>query len=231
MRTCGPWLTIGVFALLLALPATDALAQPAAASFDTTQPSGGPLVIERVKSGFVIAPDYKATEVDGRFGNLVGGYGGVLLVEVLLLGGGGYWLANNHDDLEMAYGGLVVGWLIREDRAVGFGARALVGAGEATLGSEYTLRVPAGLDRPGGSIRFGSRSVSMPGGTTTIVRQVIFSEAFFVFEPQADVSVRLTEWLRCSAGVGYRVIGSAQGVEDRLRGVTGTVSIRFGGGS
>src|SRR5881409_2907314 len=37
----------------------------------TTQ---GPMIIERVKSGFLVAPDFKVTEVDRRTAELAGGY-------------------------------------------------------------------------------------------------------------------------------------------------------------
>jgi len=42
------------------------------------------------------------------------------------------------------------------------------------------------------------------------------------------VTVRLLDRLGLDVGVGYRLIGAAGGVEDRLRGVTGSVAIRFG---
>ena len=44
---------------------------------DTEQPAG-PMTIERVRSGVLIAPDFKVTRFDGRTSELVGGYGGWL---------------------------------------------------------------------------------------------------------------------------------------------------------
>jgi hypothetical protein len=69
------------------------------------------------------------------------------------------------------------------------------------------------------------------GGPTVIVRTVRFGEEFFVFEPQVDVSVRLAPWLRLVGGVGYRVVAADHDFDDRLRGITGSLAIQFGGGS
>ena len=66
------------------------------------QPSPAPagsLQIEKIESGFVIAPDAKFTEIDGRFATLAGAYGGWLTDRTLLVGAGAYWLANRYDDL------------------------------------------------------------------------------------------------------------------------------------
>ena len=35
-------------------------------------PSSGPLVLERIESHFVVAPEYKFTDIDGRTGQLAG---------------------------------------------------------------------------------------------------------------------------------------------------------------
>jgi hypothetical protein len=36
-------------------------------------------------------------------------------------------------------------------------------------------------------------------------------------------------WLRLDAGVGYRAIGGADLLHEQLRGVSGTIAVRFGG--
>ena len=40
----------------------------------------------------------------------------------------------------------------------------------------------------------------------------------------------MTGWCRINVGVGYRLIGGASMIDDRLRGVSGTVAVQFGGG-
>ena len=207
--------------LVIAVAVTTASAQPAA-----QQP--GPLAVEPIRSGPVFAPEVKITDVDDITGTLVGGYGGWVTDETFLLGGGGYWLANGSGDLEMVYGGLVIGWWMPAGRAVRFGVRGLVGGGEATLSDRFTFTVPGFDGRPPrpGSMPFGSR----PGAGTTVEKTVLFDEVFFVFEPQADLIVRLADWMRLNAGVGYRIVAGADSFDDRLRGVTGSIALQFGGG-
>ena len=104
---------------------------PMAAAAQTTQ---GPLVLERIHNPFVVAPDYKITDLDGDTGQLAGAYAGKLLADTLFVGGGFYWLVNGDRGEEMRYGGLMLGWSMPAGRAVRFGARGLVGVGTATLG-------------------------------------------------------------------------------------------------
>jgi hypothetical protein len=53
---------------------------------------------------------------------------------------------------------------------------------------------------------------------------------FLVAEPQANVLLTLTGWMRLDAGVSYRLISGASLLDDRLGGVSGTIAVRFGGG-
>ena len=124
------------------------------------------------------------------------------------------------------YLGLVVGWYAPVGDQVRFGARGLVGGGYATLTDSFPVSGP-NRPRP-----FGDWT-GMNGGHTgdTVVPQFRWDQGFLVFEPQVDVLVRVTDWMRFNAGVGYRVIGAANGFENRLRGVTGSVAFVFGGGS
>ena len=188
-------------------------------------PTQGPLIVERVQSRFVIAPDFKVTEVDDEVAGLAGAYGGWVNDKTLLVGAGGYWLANRDDDFKMAYGGLVVGWQAGADRRIGFGVRGLVGAGEATLGNEVTI-----LARGPEVTRFGREGRN---STTLVIppvnRRFVFEEGFFIAEPQVDMHLKVSNGIRLNWGVGYRMIGAARGVEDRLRGVTGSLAIQFGG--
>jgi hypothetical protein len=179
------------------------------------QAQPGPLVLERVESGFVVAPDFKITEVNDTFSKLMGVYGGWMKDHTLLVGAGGYWLTNRSDDLKMAYGGLVLGWQKRADRRVGFGAKGLVGLGEATLSTVISdlVRVPR-------DVRFG-RGVS----PDTRVR---FGRQFFIVEPEATLLVKLTNQIRFNGGVGYRLIAGAGGFEEQLRGLTGSVALQIG---
>src|SRR5262249_46045129 len=104
----------------------------------TPQTSQGPMTIERIHSGFLFAPDVKITEVDHTTSGLVGGYAGWVAEEAIFVGGGGYWLANGSSGREMAYGGFIVQFFGRSSQRVGFGAKALLGGGEATLTDTIT---------------------------------------------------------------------------------------------
>src|SRR5262245_24563166 len=93
----------------------------------------GPMAVQRLHSGFVVAPDVKLSEVDDRTAALAGGYAGWLSDETVFIGGGAYVLANHASDRKMAYVGLVMQFLTRTDRRVGFGVTGLIGGGRATL--------------------------------------------------------------------------------------------------
>ena len=222
------------------LVATAAYAQnpPAAA------PANGPLVLERIHDGWMLAPDFKVTNVDHRTGELAGAYGGRLFDNTILIGGAAYWLTNESRDFQLAYGGVVVGWQSREYGRIRFGGRGLAGAGRATLGFDVTpLR--AGVPQPGnivggrpGDIRFGVTDpraqapvptrASVGAQPQTTRARVVGRDDFLVFEPTAMVSARLTKAIGVSCGVGYRETAQADLLRDRLNGPTANLAIQFG---
>ena len=214
--------------LVLCLEPAAASAQTGGAALDLSaveQVSQGPMIVERVHNGFLVAPDFKVTQLDHRVSELAGVYAGWLADQTFFIGGGGYWLANRSHDRRMAYGGLVVGWLAGTDRRIGFGAKGLVGGGRATLtGSLADFYDPR--DERGGPMPI---LVPIPD-TRVRVRQ-----DFFIAEPEANLLVNLSKHLRLTGGVGYRFIGGERGfrrsTRDRLRGATGSVALQIGGGS
>ena len=54
-------------------------------------------------------------------------------------------------------------------------------------------------------------------------------ENFFVAEPQANVLLNVTDWMRINAGFGYRFIGGTSFLDDRLSGLSGSIAVEFGG--
>ena len=210
-------------------PADPHAAAQAAIDQPAAQPSS--MQVTPLKIGWLLAPDVRLSRVDHKDAVLVGGYGGWVTEGALLVGGGGYWLANGSDDLEMAYGGLVLEWLARTDKRIGFGARGLVGGGTATVGLRYTdLFGPVALD--GAPVRFGHGGMHGRHGiepSNLVNRSYRVSENFFVAEPQANVLLNVTDWMRINAGVGYRFIGGTSFLEDRLSGVSGSIAVEFGG--
>jgi hypothetical protein len=193
---------------------------------DTEQPAG-PMTIERVRSGVLIAPDFKVTRFDGRTSELVGGYGGWLSDKTFFVGGGGYWLANGSRDRRLGYGGVVLQWMGRSDETIGYSIKGLVGGGESTLPRTVTetVRVP---DLRGVDGRFElNRQPQPPQSITTTIRT---RQGFFIAEPEADAVIRITKSLRLTVGAGSRLIAAERGDENRLRGAVGTIGLQLGGG-
>ena len=232
-----------LFVLMTGGPAF-AQSQPPAAtqtasSADSEQKATGaptPITIERVPSGWVVAPDVAFTEVNKQAATLVGAYGGWLQDRTWMFGGGVYWLANQSHDTDMVYGGLVSQFMARSDRRIGFGVKGLIGGGDATLTARYgdVFGTPVTSGPP---IVFGRSHHQPPhpgnrppsGGITPDTR-VVFNEVFFIAEPQAQVMWNVSDHVRITFGAGYRITAGGDEVNDRLRGPIGSLSVEFGGG-
>ena len=57
---------------------------------------------------------------------------------------------------------------------------------------------------------------------------VAFDDNFFVAEPQVNAVWKITNWLGVDAGVGYRLIAGSDLLDDRLRGLSGSIALQFG---
>ena len=197
---------------------TNAFAQSAPA------PSSGTLVVEQIQSGWLFAPDVRATDLNGETGALAGGYLGHITDRTWMIGAGGYFLTNRDDDFKMAYGGPVFEWQIRADRKIGFGVRTLVGAGTATLprsvGDFIDPRLLAAADRR------GSRSSVRQHDPAAAVA---VHDDFFVAEPQINVMWNLAAGQRLVFGLGYRAVGNAPLLGDDFKGLSGSLSFQIGG--
>lgn len=218
-------------AALLVLAPAGVSAQDNATQAAKAQPAR--LVVQQVEDGWLAAPDVKFGRINGHDAALVGGYGGWVNDRTWLVGGGAYWLANGQDGAEMTYGGLVLEWLAHTDRRIGFGARTLVGGGEATIPISSGLVFPPNPAALGQDIRFGAKHHGGHGGNTVpglYPATVRWNDTFFIAEPQVNALLNLTDWCRINVGVGYRLIGGASLIDDRLRGVSGTLAVQFGGG-
>jgi hypothetical protein len=190
--------------------------------------SQGPMIVERVHSGFMIAPDFKVTEVDKKTSELAGGYAGWLTDGTFFIGGGGYWLANQASDRKMAYGGLVLQWLAMKDRRIGLSAKGFVGGGRATLGGTITplARMPEITNAP---VRGFDRADLDRNTRASLNTRIRYRQDFFLVEPEVDVIVRLTSSLRLTGGIGYRLTSSDGRDDDRLRGAAGSIALQIGG--
>lgn len=214
--TCDGFPRIAVLSLCVLVAAASVAAaggpqgpgpsQPGAAA-----PQPGPLVIEPIEHGFVVAPEVRFTRVD-RFTSLqVGGYGGWLVSDAILLGAGGYRLVAGPDGVGLSYGGLVAGITLPVTDRLRFGARALVGIGDTRL----LERVPVACPYP--SVDFA------PCFESGWVNRNIA-----VFEPQVTVGARLGPKTTFELSGGYRFVGNAGRQSDRLQSGFGSAAVRFG---
>jgi hypothetical protein len=197
-----------------------ALAQPA------PEPRPGQLVVERIQSGWLFAPDARAADLDGNTGALAGGYIGRITDRSWVIGGGGYFLTNRDDDFKLAYGGPVFEWLVRTDRRIGFGVRTLVGFGAATLPLPITDFINPRVLASSSSGRRGDHNDFRhfdPNATVAV------DDDFFVAEPQVNVMWNLSAGQRLVFGVGYRAVANAPLLGDQLNGVSGSVAYQIGG--
>jgi hypothetical protein len=213
-------------ALCLALPAG---AMAAGDGQQSPRPAGtaSGIVVEEIRNEFVLGPEVKFTQVNDRDATLVGGYAGILLDRSLLIGAAGYGLTNGDRRLDMAYGGGLVEWYLFSGRTLDVSVRGLVGAGTARVshawsGSEAADRVVT-FGRRGATVNTGGNTVA---GTTPAY--LVYETEFLIGEPQLNLVWHAARWVTISAGVSYRAIGSANGLEKDLRGAAGTVSVRFG---
>jgi len=182
--------------------------------------AGGPLELERLDNGVVLAPDVKATSFDGQLGTLLGFSGGWLQENALFIGAAGYWLVDGSHDRELGYGGLLAGWNVVATPAFTLGGRALVGWGTATLGTDLLVPIYADSRNAARNGRNG-----LPTGATTI--RYAIREDFFAFEPQAMFGAAFSRRIRLNVAAGYRFTGDVHALRDRLEGVTGTVGVQF----
>jgi hypothetical protein len=196
-------------------------------------PAGqGTVVVERVENGPAVGLEFKYTEMNRQEVFLLGGYAGVVFDGKLLIGGAGYWQVdsyyhgydgyNDYNDYNHyndyygvnGYGGLLLEWYALRSPVVSVSARGLVGGGVATVGYAY-VNQPAPRHGP---------AYPPVGG------YYAYDQTYFIFEPQVNVTLRIAPGVAMVGGVGYRVIGWANGWEDQIQGLTGSFAIRFGGG-
>lgn len=165
-------------------------------------------------------PVLKVSSVAGEPGVWVGGRGGFIMTfdhqHSLIIGGGGYGLANNieADGLsyqgeqlyyQIGYGGFEIEYVNQPNRLIHFSTMLLVGAGGLTLRENI---FDDDFDEPD-----------------------FENDAFFVTEPAVNVVVNFTKFLRVGAGIGYRFTNGAKltGFDDSdLSGPAGSFKLEFG---
>jgi hypothetical protein len=129
----------------------------------------------------------KFTPIQGSFGTLLGGYGGWLINKTLMIGGGGYGLTSQipstapsqvGKNISFGYGGIILEYIGLSDKVFHYAVQGFVGWGGA------------GYFTPGFGANFSRFS------TTPLM----------VFEPNVLAELNVTNFLRISAGGGYRFV-------------------------
>jgi hypothetical protein len=194
------------------VPAASAAADDAQRRPADPQP-GGPMTVVPVRNAFVVAPEVKFGTVNHRSATFAGVTGGVLMDNRLFVGAGGYWLANNDPGFEMGYAGAIVGWYLTGGGPIDVNLTGLIGGGWSTLTSVGA--VPLGMGR------HGHPMYPQPGAWYV-------ASDFFIAEPGANVCIRITRSVWINAGVGYRYVSGAYGLDNEMRGASGSVAVTFG---
>ena len=152
-------------------------------------PGSGPLVLEPIGNGFVVAPDVKVTSMNGRIETLVGGYAAHVSDSHLLIGGAGYGLVTGDHGRGLGYGGLITGWIFYPKSTISLTAKDLLGFG--WLSQPYTAVPP----------HYDHNHVVVPVGPAYYAGQ-----QFFIFEPELDVHVKISHLVAITAGGSYRLV-------------------------
>ena len=221
-------------------PAAASAQQPSDRAQASVSQGPGTLVVQQVENGPAFGVEFKFTEINKQDAWLVGGYAGYTFDNRFFVGGAGYWQVDDYwndpyydyydyDDWDCGhgcgdgygyhgatgYGGLVVEWFPLRTSVVSVSARGLVGGGVTSVGWDDYAYIMEPSPRHG--------SVYPP-----VYGYYWYDQGYFIFEPQVNVGVRIVPGLSLVGGVGYRLIGWANGWEDQIGGLTGSVAIRFG---
>jgi hypothetical protein len=185
-----------------------ALAVPALAEDET-------LIGDDIESGGYGAVIVKYGRIMGTDGVFVGGQGGWIINHTLVIGGGGFGLANKIalegyecQYLGFGYGGLLLEYIIASQKLVHLDIQCLIGAGGVSSYTSYT-----------DDCSYWSEDYYGDG------------DAFFAMEPGASLILNLHRYVRVGVGATYRYVGGVcyKGLDDSdLRGFTGQMVFKFG---
>lgn len=152
----------------------------------------------------------KFTELNDRYGMLMGVRGGITFNHTFGLGGGLYGMVNRMEvhtnypirdyNMDFAYGGVILELIFGSRRLVHFGTYTLIG---------------------GGSVQYKLPAYEEPW----------YDDFFFVLEPSVEMTINITRVFRIDAGGSYRYIYGTEleGISDRgLSGVAGHITFKFG---
>lgn len=169
------------------------------------------LVSGKLENGGFGAPVVKFTEVDGKFGLIIGGRGGWIMNHSFVLGGGVYGLVNEIDSdflfegklipLMMGYGGFEMEYIYSPNSLVHFSIYLLLGGGGLTY-KEYSDWYSPDI-----------------------------TDNFWIAEPAVNIELNVSSFFRISAGLGYRFISEidlGDITSSDIDGIGGMLTFKFG---
>ncbi len=174
-----------------------------------------------VKHGGYGAASIYLTEIQDKSAILIGGRGGWIINHSMVIGLGGYGIANapqydnifddNKGQLYGGYGGLLFEGILFPKSPIHVSIPVLVGAG----GVSYSeLRRSRGVD-------FDDE----------FYRDSFYSDAFFVVEPGIEIEANVIKYFRFGIGVNYRYTADLElpnTSSDMLDGFSAGVVLKFG---
>lgn len=173
------------------------------------------LIGDDIESGGYGAVIVKYGQIMGTDGVFVGGQGGWIINHTLVIGGGGFGLANKIalegtecQYLGFGYGGLLLEYIVASQKLVHLDIQFLIGAGGVSSYTSYTDDYSCW-----GEDYYGD------------------GDAFFAMEPGANLMLNLHRYVRVGVGATYRYVGGVcyRGLDDSdLRGFTGQMIFKFG---
>jgi hypothetical protein len=187
-----------------------ATVQPAS---NLDEPEGEALFNGPLRSTGYGALGFKFTPIQGNFATLLGGYGGWFINKSLLIGGGGYGLtsqvpssvistAGQKQNISFGYGGIVLEYIGLSDKVFHYAVQGFVG--------------------------WGGAGYFTPSDRINLSR---FATTLMVFEPSVLAELNVTNFLRISAGGGYRIVtgSTLEGLTNAdLSSYSISLNIKFG---
>jgi hypothetical protein len=179
----------------------------------------------KIEHGGYGAPVVKFTQMNGKFGVLVGGQGGWIINHTLGLGIGGYGLVTGQDHIpsggyediygrkphpEIGYAGVIISYMNQSDRLIHPTFDLLIG---------------------GGSISLDWNNDDDHHYHDYEDENDHIHDAFFVVEPMANLEINMIKFMRINAGFGYRFVSGVSKFgysNSDIGGISGNLILKFG---
>lgn len=166
-----------------------------------------------ISNGGFGGPVVKFSSIRDQFAALVGGRGGWIINHSLVIGGGGYGVANDiigtksylGDEMliNFGYGGFEMEYILNSDKVLHATVYLLIGAGGVSHRSSYNYDE----------------------------HMIDNGDEFFVCEPAVNAELNILSFMRINIGLGYRYIN---GIKDdnltdaEFSGLSGNLTFKFG---